>query len=609
MPRVSNSSEEDLEKRKRHTVHLQLIVAIIVLAGAVAGLVVRFGPKVVGVCFLFLLLVVSAAFGLRKLASPVVSLSDASFGKRGPHRRTVLAARWLLLVSALTLLSIALGPRGYRAWRRLHSDTTVILVADFIGPEARFHVTDMVVQSLRQITTEYKDLRVQYLGDSISERMGSEVARSLGERENANVVLWGWYLTMADSIRATLHVEVLNEPLFVGDSTKSEDTWQSPDFGGFVMQVDISSRARYITLLVSGLVHYRNTDYAGAIERFSDALAESGTRSEIIDPAPVYFYRAVSHLMRGDFDAAITDYDSALQRSARSVAYVGRGVAYANKGLMDRAIVDFDSAISLNSALEFAYSNRAEAFIHKRMPDRAIADLDTLIAHHPRDLWAHIERGRAYSLAGDLDRAIVDLDWAIAAQPTAEAYFYRGRVYAKRNLEKQAIADYDRAIALTPWNLSAWLNRGNAYARSGEYERALRDFDTALARNSTWGPVYLSRAETHFAMRHPDLAISDYTAAIVHGERSAEVFWKRARSYALLNLPERVIEDCTIAIAISPSVTEAYHLRAMAFAFLGRKNEAIRDLMVVLRQASDPAILEEARQLLDTLNRSARKRV
>src|SRR5207247_2038040 len=101
------------------------------------------------------------------------------------------------------------------------------------------------------------------------------------KEENASLVLWGWYVTSRESVRVTLHVEVLNEPLVVGDRRKSEDTWQSPDFGGFAFQLNLISKARFIALFTSGSVHYRKGDFEGAIPRFSDALAEHPTQSEM----------------------------------------------------------------------------------------------------------------------------------------------------------------------------------------------------------------------------------------------------------------------------------------------------------------------------------------
>jgi tetratricopeptide (TPR) repeat protein len=89
--------------------------------------------------------------------------------------------------------------------------------------------------------------------------------------------------------------------------------------------------------------------------------------------------RGFAHQIRGEPDAAITDYDAAIAlvlaggRSPRgevetrlAKTYVDRGVAWREKGDVDRALADFDAAIAADPKLESAQENRDALFFRKR---------------------------------------------------------------------------------------------------------------------------------------------------------------------------------------------------------------------------------------------------
>ena len=61
------------------------------------------------------------------------------------------------------------------------------------------------------------------------------------------------------------------------------------------------------------------------------------------------------------------------------IAYNNRGLAYANKGEFNAAIQDYDKAIELNPQSADAYINRGNAYDEKGEFDTAIQDYNKAI--------------------------------------------------------------------------------------------------------------------------------------------------------------------------------------------------------------------------------------
>src|SRR5215470_2813397 len=96
------------------------------------------------------------------------------------------------------------------------------------------------------------------------------------------------------------------------------------------------------------------------------------------------FQAAIEAERRGDADAAITQYTSAIQAGGLSndqlvAAYSGRGNAYHVKKDYERAIQDYGEAIRINPKYARAYSDRGGAYLDKKEYDRAIRDLNEAI--------------------------------------------------------------------------------------------------------------------------------------------------------------------------------------------------------------------------------------
>src|SRR5262249_52292017 len=82
--------------------------------------------------------------------------------------------------------------------------------------------------------------------------------------------------------------------------------------------------------------------------------------------APVYGYRAVAYIRKGQHDRAFVDLDQMVRLAPRDArSYRARGTAYAERGNWDRALADYDQAIRLDPQAANAYVNRGQIYIAK----------------------------------------------------------------------------------------------------------------------------------------------------------------------------------------------------------------------------------------------------
>ncbi len=91
---------------------------------------------------------------------------------------------------------------------------------------------------------------------------------------------------------------------------------------------------------------------------------------------------------KGDFEAAVHDFDKAFKIDPMYQTYTTKGLLHASNDEYNEAIVDFNKAIELN----------------------------------PKDVLAYCNRGKTYSLIGDRTRAVQDLSKAIKLHPDARSF-------------------------------------------------------------------------------------------------------------------------------------------------------------------------------------------
>ena len=177
----------------------------------------------------------------------------------------------------------------------------------------------------------------------------------------------------------------------------------------------------------------------------NDAAIAGCTR--IIDDSKVkpkgrvaaYYNRGNAHSAKGDFAAAIADYDEAIKLDPKNAsALTNRGTAHSEKGDADAALADFDEAIKRNPRYASAYFNRANGYAARADADRAIADYTSSIRYDRRNVNAYIARGALYLAGGAVPKARADMTLA-ARLDRKNAYAVLWQDIAERRAKQKGV--------------------------------------------------------------------------------------------------------------------------------------------------------------------------
>ncbi len=149
------------------------------------------------------------------------------------------------------------------------------------------------------------------------------------------------------------------------------------------------------------------------------------------------------------------------------ILYYKRGIAYRMRGEYDKAITEFESVLqanpkftAVNMQLQIAYNSRGLEAFNKKDYKKAFDDVSLAIQADPRNATPYINRCAIYLYAWkQYAEAINDCSEAIKlATKSSMAYNHRGYAYEMSNSRNEAIADYKRALQIDPQNQTARTN-------------------------------------------------------------------------------------------------------------------------------------------------------
>ncbi len=372
-------------------------------------------------------------------------------------------ARGFSLSGTIVLPLCALaGFWGWRYYQSLPTNKTIILVADFEGPDPQsYRVTETIVEQLREATKKYPEVQVKALGEMITAHQGSERARQIGTEQKASIMLWGWYSKTKEKALVNAHFEILRT--LVGLGPVPEPSALISDIGrleSFEIQTQLSHKTSALSLLTLGIFHKEKKDYDGAIEILNDALEKFSASQEDSDAALIYYYRGLAYYWKQNYDHAIADFNHSSKLKADLYeSLLVRGYAYFFKWDWAHALE------SLNQATKLRPNDAALYFVRANVHDR-IGNYDFSLADYSRSIelgwndWnSYLSRGRVYARINNYDLALRDFNKVIQLNPNEPSNFIeRSRLYAIIGKSDLALADYRRALTLIKPNSAAVMN-------------------------------------------------------------------------------------------------------------------------------------------------------
>jgi len=271
-------------------------------------------------------------------------------------------------------------------------------------------------------------------------------------------------------------------------------------------------------LLIPRYRGWLDREHVVAIERavayFDAIVAKTPT-------AQAYHHRGIAQLQLGDLDAALRDFDHALQLGLKEPGiYINRGAVHQRGGKMAEAIADYTRALELDPNNARAFDNRSSARAALGQLDESLADSDAAIRIDPKFAEAFNNRGVTRRLKGEYAAAIDDYSHAIEIFPDYAAAF-ANRGYARKQLREYAAAieDYEQALRLEPdahgaCNDLAWLLATCGDAQFRDPQRAVQLATHACELTHDQSADLLDTLAAAHA------AAGDFNAAVSRGEQA-----------------------------------------------------------------------------------------
>jgi tetratricopeptide (TPR) repeat protein len=483
-------------------------------------------------------------------------------------------------------------------------EKTVVLVANFDGPEERYGVTNEVLENLNAAVAGYDDIQIISLGKTITVEQGSNHARSVGERYLADVVIWGWYRP-TENPNITVHIENIypNSMDIIDASYRVRPPATLADLESFELQQKQGEEFGALVLFISGYTHYKSRDYETATIRFQEALDAKSWSDELVNQTDTLNYLAASLYYLDRADESIEALNRVIAIAPTDYqAYHNLGYVHSYLENYDQAINNYSQAIQLNPEYASTYNNRGYIYFKLGEYQKAIDDLNRSIELNPEFDLAYNNRGNAYVNLSEYELAIEDFTNAIQLNPDTPAYYVnRGDAYHLTEKYEPAIEDFTQAIQLNPEYARAYLDRADAFDAIGERDKAFEDYGKAIELAPEFVRAYVNRGYTFFDNGDYEKAIADYNRAIQINPSFTLAYNLRGNAYSAKGEYENAISDFTKAIELYPAYDWAFFNRGAAYEAIGQIDSAISDFQKCVELNGDTNLVSDAKEKLQQL--------
>ena len=174
-----------------------------------------------------------------------------------------------------------------------------------------------------------------------------------------------------------------------------------------------------------------------------------------------FYYRAFAYTRQEKWDAAIADYDDALElRLHDSRIWRLRGDLHVKNSDPRRAKQDYAQSLYFNPRSAQTYASLVR--LHERDRDKALRDMYQSIVDASR-ANGQGNRNRAITI---LDEAIDRFDRGSLPAELGYAYYSRGNTWTATESWKSALQDINAALDLQPEMQDYYLSRGFIYSKT-----------------------------------------------------------------------------------------------------------------------------------------------
>ncbi|MBE7380873.1 MAG: tetratricopeptide repeat protein [Leptolyngbya sp. SIO1E4] len=488
-------------------------------------------------------------------------------------------------------LFILAGCSHWLPFQPSSNQAVVILVADFDGAdEQNDDVTETILSELRDATQDYSDVQIKALNQTITEAEGSDVARTLGDKGKADLLIWGWFSKPQEFMSVRVNFEMLQPPKdlpqlqataddnrLVGNIQINKQTILEFASTPWPMEIQLPSEIGYFKLFCAGIARYLAADWQGAISYLGSAVEHVQEPPERLNLSTAFLYQGRAYLLISAYEDAIAAYDAALQRQPEfPSALTSKGYALFQLGRYEEAITTLNTALSIQPEFPLALNNKGYALLQLGRYEEAITTFNAALAISPNDLDALNNKGAALITGGRYQEAITTLDTALSIQPEdPEALNNKGLALNHLNRYEESIALFDAALNLKPDSYVALSNKGSALLNLGRLEAAISAFDAALNIKSDLPLAIHDKGVALGQLGRHEEALAAFDSALEIQPDLLDALENKGVSLMILGRYEEALNTVNAALKIQPDLHTSLDQKGHTLLLLGRYEEAL----------------------------------
>jgi tetratricopeptide (TPR) repeat protein len=167
-----------------------------------------------------------------------------------------------------------------------------------------------------------------------------------------------------------------------------------------------------------------------------------------------------------------------------------QGVTAYNKGDFQAAATAFEAAIQRAPTIPDLYVNLALAYFRLERKEEAVKHLEKAASLGPDDPKIQYQLGSAYVEMNTYDKAVAAFEKGLATNPdlagdplALEATSTLGAVYFAQGDNDKAAAQFQKVLAAKPGTAGATLGMGKIHFSKGEVDKALALFEQVTAQH------------------------------------------------------------------------------------------------------------------------------